>query len=277
MDKFFKKSRLKIYFSKIKTDEDVLSFSKDYGFNYLKNPFVLNYYLNIVAIIKELKKLSKKEIRILDWGGGIGTLTFLLKKEKFQVEICDFSTDYTTEDEKYNKKNLISAFSNKDQDIFIKESKVEKKKLNHDYKIPYKDNSFDIVISSGTLEHVKYPQKSLQEVNRILVENGFFCCFNFVYFFSWSQRVANLIDRGHDRLFTKKETFKMLGQSGFSIKDFFFTQLLPYSIPFFNIFNILFPKSIYQKLDTFFCNYSPLKYFSTAMNFVVQKREDLEN
>lgn len=85
--------------------------------------------------------------------------------------------------------------------------------------------------------------------------------------------MTNIIDRGHDRLFTKKETFEMLEKSKFSMKDFFFTQFLPYSVPFIHKLKFLFPKNIYQNLDTFFCNYTPLKYFSTAMNFVVRKEE----
>lgn len=277
MNKSFKATRLKNYFSKIKTDAEVLDFSRQSNFTHLLNPLILNYYLNIVSIVKQLDSKIKKKIKILDWGGGIGILTFLLKKEKFDVEICEFPIVYKTEDEEYNKKNLIHSFYNEYQDIFIRESDSKIKELNHDFKIPYEKDSFDIVISAGTLEHVIYPEKSLCEINRILKKDGFFCCFNFVYYFSWSQRLANIFDKGHDKLFTKKEIFAMLKKVKFSIKDFFFSQFLPYSIPFFSKLKYFFPTNFYQKLDTFFCNYTPLKYFSTAMNFVVQKREDLES
>jgi ubiquinone/menaquinone biosynthesis C-methylase UbiE len=38
--------------------------------------------------------------------------------------------------------------------------------------IPFEDNSFDVVICSHVLEHVKDKSKSLQEINRVLKEGG---------------------------------------------------------------------------------------------------------
>jgi len=37
---------------------------------------------------------------------------------------------------------------------------------------PFEDNEFDLVVASHILEHLKYPEKCIKEIHRILKENG---------------------------------------------------------------------------------------------------------
>lgn len=39
-------------------------------------------------------------------------------------------------------------------------------------KIPFNNDSFDSIISTQVLEHLKYPEKSIQEMNRVLKKGG---------------------------------------------------------------------------------------------------------
>ena len=48
-------------------------------------------------------------------------------------------------------------------------------------KIPFKDNYFDIVILANVLDHTHLPEKVLEEVKRVLKNNGIFHFENFVY------------------------------------------------------------------------------------------------
>ena len=41
-----------------------------------------------------------------------------------------------------------------------------------DVALPYRDNSFDIVVSSHVLEHIKYPEKGVEELRRVLKPGG---------------------------------------------------------------------------------------------------------
>lgn len=44
-----------------------------------------------------------------------------------------------------------------------------------DYDFPFKDETFDVVISGQTIEHVEYPWKWFKELARVLKTNGL-CC-----------------------------------------------------------------------------------------------------
>lgn len=41
------------------------------------------------------------------------------------------------------------------------------------HNVPIKDESFDCIICTGTLEHIEYPEEVLLEIKRILRKNGF--------------------------------------------------------------------------------------------------------
>lgn len=109
---------------------------------------------------KELEKLITQNasfpVKILDIGVGDGVYEASLEKEI--KEKCEFfGVDISI-------KQMMRAKK------LLKELKVVD--LNSQ-KLPYKDNTFDIVITSELLEHVFYPEKILQEVRRVLKRNGF--------------------------------------------------------------------------------------------------------
>ena len=91
--------------------------------------------------------------KILDLGGRDGTLTkhFI---EKNNVTLADIDENAL----EYAKRNF----------------KVETMKVDLNQSLPFKDNSFDVVVMAEVLEHLPYPNITLSEIKRVLKTNGRF-------------------------------------------------------------------------------------------------------
>lgn len=87
---------------------------------------------------------------LLEIGCGRGEILKSFKEQGIHVE----GTDLSKEAQKFNP------------DILIKTCNVEKEKL------PYKDESFDVIFSKSLLEHLSDPDVYMQEVYRVLKPNG---------------------------------------------------------------------------------------------------------
>ena len=51
---------------------------------------------------------------------------------------------------------------------------IETKQVDLNQSLPFKDNSFDIVVMAEVLEHLPYPTITLSEISRVLKKNGHF-------------------------------------------------------------------------------------------------------
>ncbi|MDB4822431.1 class I SAM-dependent methyltransferase [Candidatus Pseudothioglobus singularis] len=91
--------------------------------------------------------------KVLDLGGRDGTLTkhFI---EKNNVTLADIDENAL----EYAKINY----------------KVETMKVDLNQSLPFKDNSFDVVLMAEVLEHLPYPNITLSEIKRVLKKNGEF-------------------------------------------------------------------------------------------------------
>lgn len=120
--------------------------------NYLKhasqNPIqqflIENFYRSLRGLASSIKPN-----RILDVGCGEGTTIVKLKQAKIGkiLEGIDNS-----EDALRIGKSLYQGINIKSGDI---------------YKLPYKDSSFDLLICTEVLEHLKNPRKALAELRRV--------------------------------------------------------------------------------------------------------------
>lgn len=111
-----------------------------------------NYCINLLC--NELKK--HKDNVVLDFGCGDGALSYLLYKKGFKVHGGDTS------------KVAI--------DIAIKQHNKYKTNVSFsvvsDYSTPFSNSYFDSVVMCDVLEHVRYPEKLLNEIKRIVKPNG---------------------------------------------------------------------------------------------------------
>ncbi len=188
-----------------------------------------------------------KSLRVLDWGGGKGYEAYFLKKRGAKVTL--FETD------DFPHRHLWREFN-----LDAKTSSGER--------LPFKDGTFDAVVSIGVLEHVPYDYESLKEVNRVLKDNGLFFCFNlpnksgYVHKVAWWRGV-----RYHDRLYSRKEAKELTKRAGFYIIGKpWYRQLLPKT-------HYNYPKPrLFERLDVFATNYTPLCYLAASIEFVARKQ-----
>ncbi len=116
------------------------------------------YYIKLRdKIIRDAaKKLNKEKIKILEAGCGYGSNSRLLNKDnKFEVWCMDLS------------KEAISKVKSEIKNAYVGD--IEK--------IPFKDDFFDIVFSSGVIEHFKDDNKAVNELYRVTNKNGIIITF----------------------------------------------------------------------------------------------------
>ncbi len=120
--------------------------------NYLKhankNPIqrflIENFYRQLINISKPIKP-----VRILDVGCGEGATIVKLKQAKIGKTLEGIDN---SEDALQIGRKIYLGINIKSGDI---------------YNLPYKDGSFDLLICTEVLEHLKYPRKALAELRRV--------------------------------------------------------------------------------------------------------------
>lgn len=156
-----------------------------------------------------LKHIPKKG-KALDQGCGTGFYTIMLDRMGYKVTGLDFS-------------EILLREAQKNRDRFKGHFKLVKGDIRN---MPFKDKSFDIIISGGIVEHVKETDKALDELQRTLKTGG-------ILLINVPQRVgiftiAKLLQQslglwtiGYEKSFTIQRFKKLLVKRGFEIKAFY--------------------------------------------------------
>lgn len=84
-------------------------------------------------------------------------------------------------------------------------------------RLPFEDNSFDLVVAWHVLEHVKDDQKSFQEISRVLKKDGYFL-FAVPLWQKKFTEIDNLV--GHLRRYEPRGLAKILQNNSLRIKRF---------------------------------------------------------
>jgi len=103
-------------------------------------------------------KLFNKGKRSLEVGCGRGSISAYFSDNGYNCNLLDISKDAIDVAKLIFKKNKLKA------NFVVGDA-------NH---LPYKDNSFDVVVSIGLLEHFKYPEMAIKEQIRVLSKGGLF-------------------------------------------------------------------------------------------------------
>lgn len=231
---------------------------------FLTNPASQNTYLYQVEFVRAFSEYHFKkrfsDLSILDWGCGKGHVTFLLRRNGARyIKSCDYlSVDNHDDDSSFGQKVPI-----------IEAEKIQVDQLHDAVKLPYSDNSFDVVLSVGVLEHVQSDKDSLKELRRVLKPNAILFCFNLPYYFSWTQRLQHM--RGnyyHDRLYRKADVKRLLNDSGFSLVDMWHRQILPKNTVKYPCYQT------FEYLDSCLVRFTLLRYLATNIEFVALATKD---
>ena len=153
------KVRKKVFKQPHPLDAELIGLARrDPQHRFLTNPSALLIYTYLVEYVRVFSNewFNGRRLRILDWGAGKGHITYLLKKHyqgKADVVSCDVApSELARHDSSFHQATPI-----------IEHTHIDVVPLHHPFQLPFDNESFDVVISMGVLEHVPHDQQSLLE------------------------------------------------------------------------------------------------------------------
>lgn len=184
------------------------------NFLHLDQPVGIWNYIRIANEIAERIPAG----RLLDWGCGLGQMTYLLRRRGFDVVPFDIgeTADALPDLPLTRGVNVVHG--------------------THPTDLPFDAGSFDVVLSCGVLEHVdEYSAtpgnelRSLHEIHRVLRPNGWFPIYQLPQQLSWQEAISRGLRLGyaHPRRFTATEITTLLGHSGFRVERLRRNNMLP--------------------------------------------------
>ncbi len=176
------------------------NFEKHTSKNPIQRLLIKNFYSQFISLIKPLKPES-----VLDAGCGEGFSLNKLRENNIGKKLEGIENSKTAID--------ISKKINSKLNI----------KLGSVYSLPYKDNSFDLVICTEVLEHLDNPERGLSQVMRVSKKYIIFSVPNEPFFM-----LSNLLrgknfkrfgnDEGHINHWTIYSFQKLLKKNGLKVK-----------------------------------------------------------
>jgi SAM-dependent methyltransferase len=154
--------------------------------------------LNYVRFADEVRGFLTSGSHVLDWGCGLGQVSWLLARRNLVVTSFDI------------KRFPPNSLAIDGDQVVIGDDPVL---------LPFPSASFDAVLSCGVLEHVSDERASLQEIKRVLKPNGFF----FIYQLPQRYAYTELINRWragrwhHPRRYTPRSIRARLDTAGFRL------------------------------------------------------------
>jgi SAM-dependent methyltransferase len=145
--------------------------------------------------------------RLLDWGCGLGQMTWLLRRRGFDVVPFD-----------------IAVTAEKIPDLPLTRG-LNVVQGTHPTNLPFADGSFDAVLSCGVLEHVDEftgagnEVESLHEIHRVLKPDGWFPIYQLPQQHTWQEAITRALSVGysHPRRFTEREARDLLARCSFAV------------------------------------------------------------
>lgn len=216
-----------------------------------------------------IEKYCQKDLRILDFGCGMGDISLHLASFGYQVTGIDV------------KDNPETKFSGReDLQPRIWQDIGDKFGVNFSFydgdRIPFASKSFDSVVAYAVIEHLP-PGKIaplLGEIKRVLRPKGYFLIFRCPRYLSLAEWLAQIVGRGHHVLIKEKELKTLLRKQNFEIIKWERTDMIIGILPgiWQKIWNIL--SFLLFPIDWLLLK-TPLKYLAHHMRIVSQKPASL--
>lgn len=155
--------------------------------------------------------------RLLDWGCGLGQMTYLLRRRGFDVTAYEIG----------------STIDNDLPDMPLTRA-LEVVRADHPTRLPFPAGSYDAVLSCGVLEHVDEfsepgnERRSLEEIHRILRTGGYFCIYQLPQRYTWQEALVGALGRyTHPRRFVAPEIRALLEEKGFRVESLKRNSMVP--------------------------------------------------
>ncbi len=212
------------------------------------------YYLAKQYLIKKLlKKFCPRDLQILALGCGTGQEAKILSQFG-QVTGLDGSQEAIRMCRQAN----LSAKGGDFQRLVLYEIKN---------KLPFKNNSFDLICAFDVLEHLQYDQLIIKEIRRVLKRGGLFFFTVPAYQFLYSSHDRAL---QHQRRYNKKHILKLLNNDFIVIKISFFNALL---FPLLAVYRLV--KKLSQNTSQTDISLKIPPFINQLFLFILKKETDL--
>jgi 2-polyprenyl-6-hydroxyphenyl methylase/3-demethylubiquinone-9 3-methyltransferase len=156
--------------------------------------------------------------QVLDWGCAFGQMSDLLTARGVQVTAFDYDPDGAGVRALPYYPQITAHYSAEP------------------VALPFDDRRFDAVLSSGVLEHVQKPEKSLVELDRVLKPGGTLYVYklpNETSYLEWLARRLGMYYHGKyqdDRLYTVPKARALLTENGYRVQEIRLANMLPLSL-----------------------------------------------
>ncbi len=172
---------------------------------------------NYIRIANDVKAKLEPGAKVLDWGCGMGQMTYLLKRRGMHVT----SYDVRDKDDILPPVPLSAAID-----------RIVSQEPTH---LPFEDARFDAVLSCGVLEHVdEFSEpgnegKSLLEIARVLKKGGKLLIYQLPQHAAWQESIIRKLKLGyaHPRRYKTNEIHRMLAKSNFDVVQTRRANLIP--------------------------------------------------
>ena len=158
--------------------------------------------------------------RVLDWGCGYGQVSALLREHGVDVVPFDYR-------EELDAPTVAPLKRFPELTAHLSPEPVE---------LPFADGTFDTVLSCGVLEHVQDPEASLDEIRRVLRQQGTFYVTNLPNRFSYTEKIARALGLYYhgklptDRVYTRRSIQELLARHGFTVRELRRVHMLPLTL-----------------------------------------------
>jgi ubiquinone/menaquinone biosynthesis C-methylase UbiE len=151
--------------------------------------------------------------RLLDWGAHRGQMAWLLTRRGLTVVPYDYRPDQT---------GVRGEWLPLSPDVPLVTS-------GDAVALPFRNASFDAVLSSGVLEHVDDERGSLHEIRRVLVPGGRLLIFQLPQQWSYNELIVRSFKLGyaHERRYTAAGIAALLEAAGFVVEQVGRANMLP--------------------------------------------------
>ncbi len=225
--------------------------------------------------LRLVSRFSPPPQNILDFGCGIGIQSYLLSEMGYKVTGLETVFDKSLEG--FLKKRARVHIETRENSMTTVWRLIRDQSSDIIFdvydgiRLPYKDNSFDIVFAYAVIEHI--PKKDvpamIKEIGRVLKSGGIFYIFQLPQRYSYTEFLARTLNiESHEFLWSFREITDILKPAGLEIiytarADMFFNH--PYRLinPFF---------SLIKFINKFFLQ-TPLSYFCHHLTIVARNKK----